>query len=170
MWQVWYAFIKKLGDNAYISDKKCSSERMVEMYNHGHSGQATEDRIFAEFPKLDSKIRVLITTVAFGMGVNIPDISYVLHWGVPSTVVAYWQEVGRCARDGRPGRAIMYAYSRSINKSIVKPDMIDLCNRIGNGACIRKTVLGNFSELSTSSCPTGEDCCSNCAKSANCQT
>jgi superfamily II DNA helicase RecQ len=53
--------------------------------------------VFAEFPKLDSKIRVLITTVAFGMGVNIPDISYVLHWGVPITVVAYWQEVGRCA-------------------------------------------------------------------------
>jgi hypothetical protein len=58
----------------------------------------------------------------------------------------------------------MYEYSRSINKSIVKPDMIDLCNRIGNGECIRSTVLGNFSELSTSSCPTGEDYCSNVPK------
>ena len=162
--------MKRLGANAYSGVQKCSSERLVEMYNHGHSGQATEDRIFSEFPKTDSTIRVLITTVAFGMGVNIPDIAYVLHWGVPSTTVAYWQEVGRCARDGRPGRAIMYAYPRSINKSVVRPDMLEMCDKIANGECIRRTVLSNFSTLSTSACPTGEDCCSNCALGDNLPT
>jgi superfamily II DNA helicase RecQ len=68
-----------------------------------------ETRILEEFTKADSNIKVLISTVAFGMGVNITDIDIVVHWGLPTSPLSYWQEVGRCSRDGRNGYAVCYA-------------------------------------------------------------
>ena len=50
------------------------------------------------------------------MGVNISDIDVVVHWGLPTSPLSYWQEVGRCARDERSGYAIYYAYKRSFCK------------------------------------------------------
>jgi hypothetical protein len=52
-------------------------------------------KILEEFTKADSNIKVLISTVAFGMGVNITDIDIVVHWGLPTSPLSYWQEVGR---------------------------------------------------------------------------
>ena len=61
-----------------------------------------------EFKKPDSSIRILVCIVAFGMGVSIPDVDFVIYWGVPRSTPCYWQEAGRCARDGHPGTAIFY--------------------------------------------------------------
>ena len=44
-------------------------------------------------------MRIVITTVAFGMGIQIPDIDLVIHWGPSDNSLMYWHEVGRCARD-----------------------------------------------------------------------
>ena len=49
-------------------------------------------------------MRIVITTVAFGMRIQIPDIDLVIHWGPSDIILMYWQEVGRRARDGRPGK------------------------------------------------------------------
>ena len=46
--------------------------------------------------------QVLITTLAFGMGIPISDVINVIHWGLPDDVLDYWQGVGQCTRDGRP--------------------------------------------------------------------
>ncbi|ELT97567.1 hypothetical protein CAPTEDRAFT_213014, partial [Capitella teleta] len=55
----------------------------------------------------EGKAKLMITTVAFGLGINIPDVRRVYHYGAPATVLEYWQEIGRCGRDGSQGRAIL---------------------------------------------------------------
>jgi len=56
--------------------------------------------------------RCLISTVAFGMGVQIGNVEEVIHWGVAKDLLSYWQEAGRCARDGRPGISRILAFKR----------------------------------------------------------
>jgi superfamily II DNA helicase RecQ len=71
-------------------------------------------RIIQNFVKEESTIRFIICTVAFGLGVNIPDIRFVVHWGACDSALQYWQEAGRAGRDGNEGKAYMYATKSSI--------------------------------------------------------
>ena len=57
---------------------------------------------------------MLIATIAVGMGIDIPDVTVVVIWGLPQSMLLFWQEAGRCARDGRTGFCVCYAYPRSI--------------------------------------------------------
>ena len=76
--------------------------------------------------------RCLICTNAFGIGVEIPDVDFVIHWGAPTSILQYWQEVGGCARDGRNGEAHLLATKMSMVRS--EKDMANLCN---SKDCIR---------------------------------
>lgn len=62
-----------------------------------HSGIAEQQRaiVMEQFLSGSSPLRILVSTVAFGMGVSVGDVRYVIHRGLSSTVVSYWQEVGR---------------------------------------------------------------------------
>ena len=91
------------------------SQRLVEMY-HRNIDVDSSTRITTEFKKSNSIIRCLISTVAFGMGVQINDVRVVIHWGAPKNVLRYWQEVGRAGRDGRRAFAICYAYPQLFDK------------------------------------------------------
>ena len=56
----------------------------------------------------DGCIGVLIATVAFGLGVHNPDVVNVIHYGASKNILTFWQEVGRCGRDGRQEKATLY--------------------------------------------------------------
>lgn len=56
--------------------------------------------VMEEFPKLDSKLRVIFCTSAFGLGVNVPDIDMIIIWGAPRSVEEFMQEFGRVAEMG----------------------------------------------------------------------
>jgi ATP-dependent DNA helicase RecQ len=58
-------------------------------------------------------VDVVVATVAFGMGINMPDVRFVVHWGMPSCLEVYHQEIGRAARDGRPADCVMFADPRA---------------------------------------------------------
>ena len=73
------------------------------------------------------------------MGVNIPDIELVIHWGVSSSILFYWQEVGRAGRDGRPAKAILDATARSLADKKSAPDMRSMCKDAAAGKC--KAIL-----------------------------
>jgi ATP-dependent DNA helicase RecQ len=68
---------------------------------HKSTHQDSKERILTEFKSGSSRIRCIITTVALGMGLDIRDVQLVVHIGCPKSILSYWQEAGRCARDGR---------------------------------------------------------------------
>ena len=59
----------------------------------------------------------MIATSAFGLGVDIPDIRRIIHWGLPSTKEEYVQETGRAGRDGEDAHAILYEGKRGRQES-----------------------------------------------------
>ncbi len=75
------------------------------------------------------------------MGVDIPDVRHVVHWGLAGTVLSLWQEIGRCARDGNDGIAHVYdvVSSRKTDEGIK-----NLCLAASKGECIRKEILSNL--------------------------
>lgn len=62
---------------------------------------SAKKNVMEEFPKLDSKLRVIFCISAFGLGVNIPDIDMIINWGAPTSVKKCMQEFMRGRRDGR---------------------------------------------------------------------
>lgn len=73
-----------------------------------HAGKDMEDRrrVHADFSQ--DRLRVVVATLAFGMGVDKPDIRAVIHWGVPKTIEAYYQQAGRAGRDGDAALCVLF--------------------------------------------------------------
>lgn len=72
-----------------------------------HAGMNAESREDVQTRFLAGKLEVIVATVAFGMGIDKPDIRTVIHAGLPGSVEGYYQEIGRAGRDGSPSRAIL---------------------------------------------------------------
>ena len=84
----------------------------------------------------------MIATIAFGMGIQVPNVRYIIHWGAEKDILQYWQQVGRGGRDGLPSKAIMYQYPRTLNVRFVEEEMIALCHSVKhNKTCMRKQIL-----------------------------
>ena len=74
-----------------------------------HAGLSFGKRTDAHLEFLIGKVAIIVATVAFGMGIDKPDIRKVIHWGAPKTVEEYYQQMGRAGRDGLTAECIMMA-------------------------------------------------------------
>ena len=74
---------------------------------HYHGGMPKGEREAVQAAFMDGEIEVVVATTAFGMGIDKPDVRYVIHEAIPDSVDSYWQEVGRAGRDGEPARALL---------------------------------------------------------------
>jgi superfamily II DNA helicase RecQ len=136
-------------------------ERLVEMY-HGHLDDDSETRILKSFVSIGGHLRCVITTLAFGLGIQVPDIKYVLHWGPPQSILNYWQEVGRCARGSANGEAIMYLPPYSFRN--VDNDMKTFVSK-SEETCLRRYVLNYLKcDGMAAYTPSTNPCCSFCDK------
>ena len=73
-----------------------------------HAGKSPEYRKNAQDKFMTEKNVVMSATIAFGMGIDKPDVRYVIHVGLPSSIEAFYQEIGRAGRDGHDSETLMY--------------------------------------------------------------
>ena len=90
---------------------------------HSKTSDTIKNYILDSFSKHDGKIRFLIATVAFGMGVDCKGLNYIFHYGPPSTTEDYFQQTGRAGRDGKQSFAILINFpgclrSKNISKAM----------------------------------------------------
>ena len=72
-----------------------------------HAGMPAEDRDRAQAAFLRGDLEVIVATIAFGMGIDKPDVRTVVHTGLPGSIEGYYQEIGRAGRDGLPSKAVL---------------------------------------------------------------
>ena len=125
-------------------------------------------RILAQFTKLNTSLKVIVATVAFGMGIDVPDVRHVIHWGPPSSIATYVQESGRCGRDGISATATVY-YTPTDFSGFHPPSasMKEYC--YGDQQCRREVLMKEFDNNSTCIKPMPyHSCCDICAQTCDC--
>ena len=110
---------------------------------HAQYPEHERKRIVSELAKGESRLRVLFVTVSFGIGIDIKNIRRVIHIGVLYSMEEYFQEAGRCGRDGLPSTALIYFNSYDISTS--KKQMSDAMRKfVLESKCKREMILTYF--------------------------
>ncbi|MCD8176353.1 MAG: DNA helicase RecQ [Tannerellaceae bacterium] len=139
-----------------------------------HAGMDSQQRSANQDAFLMEQADVIVATIAFGMGIDKPDVRYVIHYDIPKSLEGYYQETGRAGRDGGVGECLAFYAYKDLQKlekfmqgkpvaeqEIGKQLLLETAAYAETAVCRRKVLLHYFGEEYT------EDGCGNCDNCLN---
>ena len=136
-----------------------------------HAGLDQQVRIDNQDAFLSEDCDVIVATIAFGMGIDKPDVRFVVHYDAPKSIEGYYQETGRGGRDGLEGNCLMfYSYDDilklekfSKDKPVTERDnarqlLAEMTNYAESAVCRRRQLLHYFGEIMDTDCGFCDNC------------
>uniref|UniRef100_A0A7M5TXI0 DNA 3'-5' helicase n=2 Tax=Clytia hemisphaerica TaxID=252671 RepID=A0A7M5TXI0_9CNID len=138
-------------------------ERPFAMF-HRTTRPEIKERIIKAFQDPDGMVRILIATIAFGMGIDCKDLHRIIHFGVPSDLDSYFQESGRAGRDDAQCSALLLLYPRCISRYVKK----DIRDYVTNTQRCRREIHLEVYDSKPSKIQPKHTCCDFCHQRCEC--